>query len=158
MSRISKGLILCVVIGTVAYLATIGCGHLMMFRNQTSSLTDQLQLTTAQRQAIAPLEKEFLKRKGASCQILCAKRAQLIQLLKQPNPDRAVILPLVEEIGQEQVVLEKATLGHIVAVSQQLDPSQRGRFADLVTEQLRTACQMTACGVTPGCAVTGKKK
>jgi len=158
MSRILKGLALCAAIGAVAYLATIGCCRLMLFRAQTVSLSDRLHLTPVQRQAMEPLEKEFLARKQASCGILCAKRAQLIQLLKQPNPVRAAGLQLVEEIGQEQMVLEKATLEHLLAVGQQLEPSQREQLGRLVTEQLRTACRMTACGTTPGCEVAGKKK
>ena len=158
MSRILKFLVLCGAIAAVAYLATIGCCHLMLFRAQPVSLSDRLHLMPSQRRMIEPLEKEFLARKQASCGILCAKRAQLIQLLKQPNSDRTASLQLVEEIGQEQMVLEKTTLEHLLAVGQQLVPSQREQLGRLVAEQLRTACRMTACGVTSGCEVTGKKK
>ncbi len=145
-------------IAGVVYLATVGCCHLIGAGQRSISLTQQLGLTGAQSQAIAALEKNFLARKGASCQVLCAKRAQLIQLLKQPEPDQAALAVLTEEIGREQVALEKGTLEHLLAVRRHLEPAQREKLIGLMTEQLRTACRMTACGATEGCAVTEGKR
>ena len=103
-----------------------------------------------------PLQKEYLTKKQASCRILSAQRAQLIQLLTQPIPDRPLIFSLIDEIGQEQVVLEKATLEHLLALGQRLEPDQRQRLYRMVGDQLRTACELTACGMTSGCEVTKK--
>jgi hypothetical protein len=64
-----------------------------------------------------------------------------------------VLAQLAEEIGQEQTALEKATLDHLLAVGRQLDPKQRERLMASVSEELRTACRMTACGMTEGCAM-----
>jgi len=158
MKRILLGSIAVLGIAGIVYLATLGCCQLMGAGQRSVSLTQQLQLTPAQAQAIAALEKNFLAQKAASCQALCAKRAQLIQLLKQPEPDPAALSLLTEEIGREQVALEKGTLEHLLAVSRHLEPAQREKLTGLMTEQLRTACRMTACGVTSGCAVTGGKE
>jgi hypothetical protein len=64
---------------------------------------------------------------------------------------------VVEEIGQEQTRMERETLAHLLAVQQVIGPSKKEKFSLLVADQLRTACLGTACGVTPGCAVTGQE-
>ncbi|MBI3616502.1 MAG: periplasmic heavy metal sensor [Candidatus Omnitrophica bacterium] len=156
MKRIVTGSIVIAAIAGVAYLATLGCCQLLGVHGTGRSLIRQLKLTPAQAQAVAVLEKDFLAQKEISCQTLCSKRAQMIQLLKQPVPDPAVLGILTEEIGREQGLLEKATLEHLIAVGRHLEPAQRQKLTDLMMEQLRSACRMTACGVTPGCAVTGR--
>ena len=157
MKRILIGFIGVAAIAGVAYLSTLGCCQLIKSHESGRSLSRKLNLTPAQAQAIAVLDNNFMAQKQASCEILCAKRAQMIQLLKQPAPDSATLGLLAEEIGKEQVTLEKATLEHLLAVGQRLEPAQRAKLTDLVTEQLRSACRMTACGMTAGCAVTGGK-
>ena len=121
------------------------------------AFSEALELTPAQREAVAAEEKNFLAAKQAGCEALCAKRAQLIELLRQPQPDRAALSSITEEIGREQVVLEKATLEHLLAVSRHLSPDQREKMTAMVAEQLRTACRMTACGETPGCVLKGNR-
>ena len=145
--------VLLVAIAAVAYLATLGCCQWLGWPGRPGSLTRQLALSPEQRQAIGPMEKEFLTQQKASCQALCAKRAQLIQLLKQPVPDRTAMSQLTEEIGQEQTALEKATLDYLLGVGRHLDPTQRRKLMAMVSEDLRTACKATACGMTPGCSV-----
>ena len=161
MKKIVIGAILFVGIAGVLYLATLGCCELMTSRHQQTkpvAFSEQLQLNSRQKQTLSSLEKGFLAKKQASCEVLCAKRAQVIQLLKQPAPDQAVLHTLVEEIGQEQTALEMATVEHLLALRQHLDVPQREKLTALVTEQLRTACQATACGSTPGCAVQPKSE
>ncbi|MBI3318785.1 MAG: periplasmic heavy metal sensor [Candidatus Omnitrophica bacterium] len=159
MKRILIGLALVAGIAGVGYLATLGCCQLISRKSAPASLGDQLQLTPSQRQGFAALERDFLARKQASCGMLCAKRAHLIQLLKQDQPDLASLGILAEEIGQEQIALERATLEHLVKLQEGLEPSQRERLVALVTEKLRAACEMTACGASPGCFVKeGDKK
>ena len=155
LKRILIGSIGVIAIGGVAYLATLGCCQLMALGKPTGpSLSDQLQLSKSQRQAVAPLEKQFLAQKQSSCQVLCQKRAQLIRLLEDPKPDPGVLGLLTEEIGKEQTALEKGTLDYLLTLRQYLDSDQSSKLVELVSEQLRTACQKTACGVTPGCFVT----
>lgn len=137
----------------VAYLATLGCCQLMASRASGVPLAQRLGLTAEQRGEVAQLDREYLAQKQASCQMLCAKRAQVIELLKQPDPDRAALAQLVQEIGQEQTLLERATLDHLLAVNRKLELRQRAKLMGLVSEDLRTACKATACGMTPGCAV-----
>ena len=154
MKRFLIGLVFFGGVAGVVYLATLGCCDLMAGGSaRPGRFSRQLGLTPHQEQGVAGLEKEFFARKTATCQLLCAKRAQLIQLLKAPQPDRATIATLVEEIGREQTAMEKATIDHLLAVGQRLDAPQRERLTVLMTEQLRTACKSTACGATPGCAL-----
>ena len=160
MKRLLIGIGLFLGIAGVAYLSTLGCCHLMGKAASGSSTgwTAGLLLTPEQRQAVEAADKQFLARKEESCRILCAKWAQMIQILKQPEPDRVVLIQLAEEIGQEQTALEKATLDHLLAVSGQLDPKQRERLMASVSEELRTACKETACGMTSGCKVHEQKE
>ena len=141
----------------VGYLAAVGSCQVMFKRGQLVSLTQGLGLTPAQQSQVDDLQKEFLAQKKQSCELLCAKRAQLIQLLKEPSADRGALYTLVEEIGREQTALEKGTVEHLLAVRSKLEPEQRKRLTARVTDQLRLACQATACGSTPGCLVTDKK-
>ena len=158
MKKFLIGAVILLGIGGVAYLSTLGCCQMISRGRPAASLVDQLNLTPDQRQAVAEEDKQFLKQKEASCGVLCAKRAQMIQLLKQPEPDRATLVQLTEEIGQEQTALEKATLDHLLAVGRHLDPAQRQRMMASVTEELRTACNETACGMKGNCFVQGGKK
>lgn len=150
------GAILAAVAG-VAYLATMGCCQLMGWGRRPVSLAAQLGLTGEQAKSVAELERGYLARKRSSCEALCAKRAQMIQLLEQENPDRVVLTQVVEEIGAEQAALERATVDHLLAVRQHLNPAQRRKLAQAVTEELRTACRMTACGAAGECLVSGAK-
>ena len=154
--RIVIGTVLFLGVAGVIYLATLGCCHLIGSCRAAKPvlLSEQLGLTASQRQEIASLEKNFMAQKEASCQLLCAKRAQIIQILKQPDPDQGVLHNLVQEVGQEQMILEKATVDHLLAVREHLEPAQRQKLVDLMSSQLRAACQATACGTTSGCSVT----
>ncbi|MBI3333211.1 MAG: periplasmic heavy metal sensor [Candidatus Omnitrophica bacterium] len=156
MKRLLIGSVLFGLIAAVVYLATLGCCQLVGVRPRPVSMTRQLRLTPGERQAVAALEKDFLAQKQISCQALCAKRAQMIQLLRQPEPDQGTLAVLTQEIAQEQAVLERTTLEHLLAVGRQLDPSQRERLTALMTDELRSACRMTACGATAGCAAGGR--
>ena len=146
-------------IGTVAYWATISCCRLMGMNSSPASLIDDLGLTPEQESQAAALEKDFLARKNTSCQALCEKRAQLIRVIQEKEPDQALIDRLVEEISTEQMTLEKATLTHLLALRQILEPAQRERLVARMSEQLRSACDMTACGASGSCPMKeGKSK
>ena len=136
----------------VAYLATLGCGQ--AFRSARCSVpwSQRLGLSGGQKGRVAALGKAFMSQSQAACGTLCAKRAQMIELLKKESPDRSVLAALVEEIGAEQLAMEKAALDHVLAVSSELDPAARERYLAMVREELRTACKATACGMGSGCA------
>ena len=157
MKRFLIGAAVLAGIAGVTYLATLGCCQLVRSHRSVSGWVEQLNLAPEQRQAVAEAEKQFMAQKKESCQILCAKRAQMIQLLKQEEPDRAALAQLAEEIGQEQTRLEKGTLDYLLAVSRHLEPEQRQRLMASVTEDLRTACNATACGMTKGCSAKQSK-
>ena len=157
MKRWLAGGVLLFAVAGVAYLATLGCCQLFGRREKPASLIQQLNLSPEQQRVIGQMEDGFLTQKQASCEVLCAKRAQLIQLLKQTDPDRSAMLQLTEEIGQEQTALEKTTLEYLLAVNRHLEPQQRGKLTALVSEELRTACKMTACGMTRGCSMRKTK-
>ena len=157
MKRLILGTVILVVVGGIAYLATLGCCQVLGVTPRARTMTQGLNLDPAQRQQVAALEKEYLARKQAGCGMLCAKRAQLIQALKQEEPDSRVLNGLVEEIGREQTALERATLDHLLAVSRHLDAAQREKLTASMTEELRLACRATACGTVGTCFVQGAK-
>ena len=150
---------LLVLVGLAAYGLARGCCHFWAKPCVSGEgLIDQLGLTAAQRAEVAPVEADYMRKKKASCDLLCAKRAQLIQTLKQPEWDRDVMFQLVEEIGREQTLFEQETIDYIIAVSAHLDEPQKNRLKQTVAEELRTACQSTACGVAWGCSMKGDGK
>lgn len=154
--RLRIGLLLIAVAG-IAYLATFGCCRLLGWGRKPVSITAGLGLTPDQGRAVAALERDFLARKQESCGLLCEKRAQLIQQMKQKEPDPAVVDQLVAEISTQQMALEKATVAHLLALRKVLDPAQQEKLTARLSDQLRNACQATACGTTPGCFLKGEK-
>ena len=152
MKRIVVGLLVFSTLAGVVYLATLGCCQWMASWGKRSA-TAGLGLSSVQRQAVADLEGRFLEQRRQACQRLCEKRAQLIATLKSPNPDSATLDTLVEEVGQEQMALERATLAYWVALRKELNPSQSDRLTTRMASELRQACQKTACGAAPGCTV-----
>ena len=157
MKRLFVGVAFFGVVALVAYLSTLGCCQLMGKMRSSSSIDRQMHLTPEQKQKVASMEQDFLLVKERTCGQLCAKRAQIIQLLKAKDPDPAVLNALAQEVGEEQIALEKATLSHIVALRQVLEPSQVEQLTARMTEELRTACGSTACGMTPGCTLKEKR-
>ena len=152
MKKIAVQIGLFLAVAGVAYLATLGCGGLVRGAWRSAPWSQRLGLTGEEKDRVAALEKEFLAQNRTACGTLCAKRAQMITLLKQEKPDRAVLAALVEEIGFEQLGMEKTAMDHVLAVASQLDPAARERYLALVREELRTACKGTACGMGPACA------
>ena len=144
------GLILGAIAGT-AYLAALGSCRVLGVNRRKTTMTQGLNLNSAQKEKITALKKEYLTRKQAGCETLCAKRAQLIQALKQEEPDPSVLNGIIEEIGREQIALEKATLDHLLAVSRSLDTARRERLIASMSEELRLACKATACGRHQDC-------
>lgn len=141
--------------GVLIYLATLGCCQLLSGSAKPVPLTQGLNLTPEQGQQVAGLRRDYLDRKAESCRTLCAKRAQMITLLRAADPDRGTLMTLIEEIGREQTALEKATVEHLLAVSRRLEPGQRKKLISRVTEELREACRQTACGAAGECFVAG---
>lgn len=138
-------------LAAVAYLATLGCGELLRTARRSSPVSERLGLSGEERQRVASLERAFVSQSQATCGTLCAKRAQVIALLQQDPPDRAALSTLVEEIGAEQLAMEKATLDHVLAVGAELEPPQRQRYFAQVRGELRGACDGTACGAGAAC-------
>ena len=138
-------------IGFVAYLSTVGCCRLMGWGRRPVTLSQRLNLTSSEHEEMVRLEQAFSRRQAQSCELLCAKRAQLIQLVQQDDPDAALIQRIVEEIGFEQMSMEKATAEHLLALRRSLDPDQRKQLSALIAEEPRTACSQTVCGRTPNC-------
>lgn len=151
MKRILVQIGLFAAVAGVAYLSTLGCGELLRTARRSAPWSERLGLSGEQKGRVASLEKGFLAQSQATCGTLCAKRAQMITLLEQENPDRAALAAVVEEIGAEQLDMEKATLDHVLAVASRMDSPQRERYFARVREELRSACKGTACGASGVC-------
>lgn len=151
MKRVVIQIGLFLAMAAAAYLATLGCGGLIRDARRSAPWSRRLALSGEQKERVSALEKGFLAQNQAVCGMLCAKRAQMITLLKQEEPDRAALATLVEEIGAEQLVMEKTAMDHVLAVSSELDPDAKKRYLAMVREELRTACKGTACGASGVC-------
>mgnify|MGYP001561326719 CR=1 FL=1 len=157
MKRIGWTVVVFGLVAGMVYLASLGCGHLMICSRRSVSLSQRLGLTPQQRIQFEAREKEFLAQKDLACQRLCEKRAQLIQLMRTSEPDTMLMTSLTDQITREQTALERGTLEHLLALRSVLTPTQREKLTASIADQLRRACEMTACGKTSGCFVTQKK-
>jgi len=162
MKRVLIGFCAFAAIAGVAYLSVIGCCSLISHHRGSAerafSMSRRLKLSGDERRQVDRLEKEFLVKKENTCRSLCAKRERLAQLLRQEPEDQAALSQIVEEIGRDQMILEKATLDHLRAIQSYLNPEQRRTMNGWVAKEMESACEMTACGYTPGCVEPGHKE
>lgn len=151
LKRLGLGVVVLGFLGGMVYLASLGCVHLWAEKNRPIPLSKQLDLTAQQSAQFQAQEKNFMNQKELACEKLCEKRAQLIQAIRSNEPDTVLLTSLTEEIGREQMVLERATLEHLLALRSVLKPAQQKKLTTAISRQLREACKMTACGKTSGC-------
>jgi len=153
MKRLVRNTVGLGLVAGVCYLAVIGFCNLVGIERRPTSFTEGLHLSPDERIAVDRLTERYLATKQDACAVLCAKRAQLIRLIREEQPDIETMHRLVEEIAQVQMGLERATLEHLLAVGRLVGPRDRQQLIDRVTERLRMACRMTACGETPDCTL-----
>lgn len=109
-----------------------------------SLLSRELRLNEAQAREIAKLHGSLNAKLADCCQRHCAVRARLGQALCNETNGTVQARIIVEEMCRAYAESELATLNHIQRVRELLNPEQKRRFDELITECVCGSCAM--CG------------
>jgi hypothetical protein len=104
-------------------------------------LSDDIKLTTRQREAMQTLESEYCRCRDSLSIQIDRKRLALADILLQNEPDLSAIDSLLREIGRLQTELEKKTITHILEVKKHLTPEQQEQFIKPIVHEIRRRCQ-----------------
>lgn len=138
-----------VIIGAMAYGLTrwAVCNRCQTSPNRledVSFLRRELRLNDAQTREIAKLHVSLNAKLADCCQRHCAVRARLGPALRNETNGPVQARMIVEEMCRAYEASELATLDHIQRVRELLNPEQKGRFDELITECVCASCPM--CG------------
>lgn len=100
---------------------------------------------------LSPAEAEALKKQDAAfrvegdrlCMRICRGRMELLSLLEREGVPEEEVFRKIEEIGAQQVLIEKGIAAHILAVRERLTPDQSAAYLANVREQLRESIRQT---------------
>ena len=146
-------LLVAVIIGAMAYGLTrwsvcTRCRPAPDRLEDISFLSRELRLNDVQAREIAKLHVALNAKLADCCQRHCAIRARLGPALCNETNGTVQARMIVEEMGRAYEAGELATLDHIQRVRALLNPEQRRRFDELITE-----CMCKSC---PICSERGK--
>lgn len=138
-----------VVIGALAYGLTRWavcnrCSPLPDRLEDVSFLSRELGLTETQAREIRPLQVALGAKLTDCCARHCASRARLGKALSNETNSAAQAQALVAEMCRAYEASELATLEHIQRVRELLNPEQKKRFDELITECVCGSCAV--CG------------
>jgi hypothetical protein len=105
-------------------------------------LQDALHLTADQARQVATLEKEYRAKLDDCCKRHCDARFDLGQELGKPEVNQTNATVAVSRMCAVQSEIENTTLAHILRVREILTPAQRTQYAQLLNQQVCTACPM----------------
>lgn len=142
-------LLVAVIIGAIAYSLTRWaayprCSPVPDRLADVSFLSRELRLNAAQAREIAKLLGSLNAKLADCCQRHCAVRARLGQALSNETNGTVQARMIVEEMCRAYETSELATLEHIQRVRELLNPEQKRRFDELITECVCGSCTM--CG------------
>jgi Spy/CpxP family protein refolding chaperone len=134
----------------VAALATMGYGRYRHYcqmmgpdgrgaaglMGQPGFMQSELKLTAEQEARWQPLRERFQATVARLHPALQAKRAELVQGVAAPVPDRRRIDAIVEEIQDLQTELQKECIQHMLDEKQILTPEQREKFLGAIRSRL----------------------
>jgi len=103
---------------------------------QPEFMRGELKLTDEQAAQWTPLREEFQANLARLRPALQAKRAELVQLVAAPQPDRARIDAVAAEIQALQAELQKECIQHLLHEKKILTPEQQRKFLDAVRARL----------------------
>jgi Spy/CpxP family protein refolding chaperone len=105
-------------------------------------LFEALSLRPDQMHAMREGAKHFRTIADMKRQEIAAKRKELIEVLRQDNPDRKAIAAIVSEISGMQQQLQGMIAMHILDMKAGLDKDQRKKFLDLIEDAMLEGRQM----------------
>lgn len=102
---------------------------------RVEALSDKLGLTAEQREAITAMDVEFRREARETRGEIREKRARLIDLLREDDPDREAIDALVTELSSVQERMEHLVVDHIIEEKSVLTPEQGSVFLDIIEQR-----------------------
>ena len=138
-----------VIIGAIAYGLTrwAACSRCRPTPDRLENvlfLKRELRLNDTQAREIAKLHVSLNAKLTDCCQRHCAVRARLGQALHNETNGTVQARMIVEEMCHAYAESELATLDHIQRVRELLNPEQKRRFDELITECVCGSCAI--CG------------
>jgi Spy/CpxP family protein refolding chaperone len=104
------------------------------------SIYQELQLTKAQKEKIQGLDQEYQKQMTTFCERHCAARMKVSKLLQSPHVDKQSLEAAQFETLDAYSASEKATLQHVLQVSEVLTPDQKNIFLKKFGDQIQVTC------------------
>lgn len=99
-------------------------------------LAKELRLSPSQIREIESLRKSLEPKLEEIREKLREKRAQLVNMLKEPEHDSAKINLLIKEIESLQTKLQKIAINHLLQEKKILTPEQQEKFFSIVSKRL----------------------
>ena len=99
-------------------------------------LKHRLDLNENQLKAIEAMHETTLVKMDVIRDTLESKRAELINILKEAQPDTARIQPLIKEIANLQAQIELGFTKNLLAMKKVLTPEQQQQFFELFKRRL----------------------
>jgi Spy/CpxP family protein refolding chaperone len=141
MKRLSRGLVLTVLLAVLAGAGGAGIGAAYVFKaHHRPSLHElvheELDLSPAQERQLDALERDFAARRQAREAELRAANAQLAAAIQARHEYSPEVQAAVERFHHAMGELQKDTVQHVLAMRKVLTPQQAARFDRKVSEAL----------------------
>ncbi|MGR4863542.1 periplasmic heavy metal sensor [Caulobacter sp. LARHSG274] len=141
MRRLSRGLVLTVLLAVLAGAGGAGIGAAYVFKaHHRPSLHElvheELDLSPAQERQLDALERDFAVRRRAREAELRAANAQLAAAIQARHDYSPQVQAAVERFDQAMGELQKETVQHVLAMRKVLTPQQAAKFDRKVSEAL----------------------
>ncbi len=124
-----------ILIGAGIALAGFYLGH-RYYLPTDYYLVKRLHLNAQQKQHYLVLQEALKNKQQNLCDQLCAKRAELANLLMATPLDKKKINYKVEEIATLQTAVEKHTIDFICSLQETLNDEQRKKFLNSINEEI----------------------
>ena len=103
-----------------------------------SSITT-LGRTPEEKKTLKQLEETFRQNTEQLCIRVCQTRLTILNMMEDKNMPAEKIYKKIEEVGAEQILLEKETATHILEVSKHLTPAQSRAYLSHFRKELEAS-------------------
>lgn len=158
--RIVSILVLCVVAGASFAVSSAICSRQTATKTRSamgqgmSLVTGYLQLKPEQEELVAPINERFRKEQCVACADMQEARANLLLVLKQPQPKKEDIDIALADLEQKQAKLQRRAAQYLLELKSVLTDDQQKKLFDLVGQRF---CEQGRCGggICPGIGKAG---
>ncbi|MBI1976434.1 MAG: periplasmic heavy metal sensor [Candidatus Omnitrophica bacterium] len=111
-----------------------------------SGIYRNLSASSEQQNAIALLDREFIKERNRLCMQLCQSRYGLAQLLLQPDITQKELDDKTAEVASIQLAVERAAAAHVLKVRETLTPEQAKKYMEMLYRDVCSQMDGKSCG------------